>query len=158
MLVNDYPWGRQAGGGAPRISDSGNVDSRYRKQKYTDNNQHNSDEAGIEEYNPFGRAGAGAPLKTTSGKCITSLQVDPDIRFQKQLKREVEQSLVSTHMCTWYVYCMYGSISIIMCTCKSFHVSGNGIIMYACTCTYRDIKILIKKLKQLKQLLKSNLF
>lgn len=90
MLMNDYPWGRQTGGGAPRFSDSGKVDSRFRKQYGNEDSV-----SAVEEYNPFGRSGAGAPIKTTSGKCITSLQGDPDIRFQKQLKREVEQSLVS---------------------------------------------------------------
>ena len=47
-----------------------------------------------EEYHPFGRSGAGAPLKTSSGKLQTSLKADPNIRFQNQLMKEVNDTLV----------------------------------------------------------------
>ena len=48
-----------------------------------------------EEYYPFGRSGGGAPLKTGSGKLQTSLKADPNIRFQTQLMKEVNDTLVS---------------------------------------------------------------
>ena len=48
-----------------------------------------------EEYYPFGRSGGGAPLKTSSGKLQTSLKADPNIRFQSQLMKEVNDTLVS---------------------------------------------------------------
>ena len=48
-----------------------------------------------EEYYPFGRSGGGAPLKTGSGKLQTSLKADPNIRFQSQLMKEVNDTLVS---------------------------------------------------------------
>ena len=47
------------------------------------------------DYNPFGRSGGGAPLKTGSGKLQASVKADPDIRFQDRLKKEVNDSLVS---------------------------------------------------------------
>ena len=48
-------------------------------------------------YYPFGRPGAGAPCRTESGNVITGFAADPDMRFQKQLRREVEYSLVSEY-------------------------------------------------------------
>ncbi len=47
-----------------------------------------------DSYNPFGRSGGGAPVKTISGRCIAARTIAPDIRFQKQLKKVVEQGLV----------------------------------------------------------------
>ena len=46
-------------------------------------------------YNPFGKPGGGAPRRSESGTAITTVAADPNTRFQKQLKREVEHSLVS---------------------------------------------------------------
>ena len=48
-----------------------------------------------EEYYPFGKSGGGAPLKTGSGKLQTTLKADPNIRFQSQLMKEVNDTLVS---------------------------------------------------------------
>lgn len=46
-------------------------------------------------YSPFGQPGAGAPRRSESGGVVTSLRGDPETRFQKQLKREVEGTLVN---------------------------------------------------------------
>lgn len=43
---------------------------------------------------PFGRPGAGAPLRSSSGKVVTSLRADPDTRFQTHLKKEVVDGMV----------------------------------------------------------------
>ena len=88
MLKHHHPWGRQVGGGAPRVSHNGSVDTRLGKLDLEDNS------SSQRAYNPFGRPGGGAPIRTQSGKFVTSLAGDPDIRFQKQLKKEVERSLV----------------------------------------------------------------
>lgn len=45
-------------------------------------------------YDPFGKSGGGAPLKTGSGKLQTSLKADPNIRFQDRLKKEVDETFV----------------------------------------------------------------
>ena len=58
-----------------------------------------------EEYQPFGRPGAGAPLRTASGELHTQIPTNPTIRFQDHLKGEVEGSLVSCNV--EYSVCVY---------------------------------------------------
>lgn len=48
----------------------------------------------IDRYTPFGKPGAGAPLKSHDGHVDTSIRAHPETRFQKHLKKEVENSLV----------------------------------------------------------------
>ena len=50
-----------------------------------------------DSFDPFGKPGAGAPRRSDSGNVMASIVADPDTRFQKQLKREIEHSLVSVH-------------------------------------------------------------
>ena len=88
MLQQQYPWGRQKGGGAAKVSKSGNLDARYGKVP------DDSCLQDVDLHYPFGRSGGGAPIKTNSGRLVTAVAGDPDIRFQKQLRREVEQTLV----------------------------------------------------------------
>ena len=52
---------------------------------------------GGSDYHPFGKSGGGAPLKTGSGKLQTSLKADPCIRFQNQLKKEVNDTMVGKY-------------------------------------------------------------
>lgn len=47
------------------------------------------------EEGPYGKPGAGAPLRTKSGKVHTQIREDRDIRFQGHLKKEVDDSMVS---------------------------------------------------------------
>ena len=49
-----------------------------------------------EEYAPFGRPGAGAPLMSRDGCVDASLRAHPETRFQNHLHREVNNSLVRT--------------------------------------------------------------
>ena len=48
----------------------------------------------LTKYVPFGRPGGGAPLKSHDGHVDATMRVHPETRFQKHLKREVENSLV----------------------------------------------------------------
>ena len=48
------------------------------------------------DYDPYGRPGAGAPLRTKSGKLTTQIKGTQDIRFQDHLKKEVDH-LVCIH-------------------------------------------------------------
>ena len=50
------------------------------------------------EEDPYGKPGAGAPLRTKSGKVHTQIRGDRDIRFQDHLKKEVDHSMVSWAM------------------------------------------------------------
>ena len=59
-------------------------------------------------YNSFGKPGGGAPRCSDSGNVVASVVADPDMRFQKQLKKEIDQSLVS--MCTC-LCCGFGLVS-----------------------------------------------
>ena len=68
-----------------QLTASGSVDAR--KQRIDPNS---SSPPG-----PFGRPGGGAPLRTSSGRVMATVEGDPDTRFQKHLSREVENSLVS---------------------------------------------------------------
>ena len=106
MLKDYYPWGAQ-GSGAPRVStllsfyfftiitkitDSGSVLAQ--RQKFIETQ---SPPVKLEDsFDPFGKPGAGAPRRSDSGNIMASIVADPDTRFQKQLKREIEHSLVST--------------------------------------------------------------
>ena len=50
-----------------------------------------------DSFDPFGKPGAGAPRRSDSGNVMASIVADPDTRFQKQLKKEIEHSLVSVY-------------------------------------------------------------
>ena len=75
-----------------QLSPSGSTDTR--RQKLDTEQASNGGRPDTPPYDPFGRPGAGAPLRSTSGKMVTSLKADPDTRFQRQLRREVEGPLV----------------------------------------------------------------
>ena len=108
MLKYPYPWGKQRGGGAPKISNSGTMNNCFGKLEFKSNGSSTNKDG----YNPFGRPGGGAPIKSDSGTFVTALVGDPNIRFQKQLKKEINQTLVN---CTiiiivliynyYYCYC-----------------------------------------------------
>ena len=111
MLRSYDPWGKPAPG-APRvngpfcyryfnenplylylylsvqITSNGEIDARRTIRR---------EPAGGAEglHGAFGRPGGGAPLRTDSGHVQVALKADADIRFQKQLKKEVEATLVS---------------------------------------------------------------
>ncbi|KAL5460451.1 hypothetical protein EMCRGX_G033902 [Ephydatia muelleri] len=85
MLRSYDPWGKPAPG-APRITSNGEIDARRTIRR---------EPAGGAEglHGAFGRPGGGAPLRTDSGHVQVALKADADIRFQKQLKKEVEATL-----------------------------------------------------------------
>ena len=74
-------------------SPSGSLVTRKRGLQL-ENTSHINGEQSQDVYYPFGRPGAGAPCRTDSGTVITGLPADPDVRFQKQLKKEVDRTLV----------------------------------------------------------------
>jgi hypothetical protein len=90
MLQDYYPWGGE-GGGAPRFTKSGSVQA-YRKK--LDNHQApaSDDITANDGYSPFGKPGGGAPRRRVSGTIVSKVKIDPDTRFQKHLKKEVECS------------------------------------------------------------------
>lgn len=70
------------------MTSSGKVDARRHRlgfDKATNN---------VLAYDPFGRPGGGAPLVTEDGKVVSVIARDPQIRFQDQLKKEVENTMV----------------------------------------------------------------
>lgn len=69
------PWGK-AGGGAPN--------ERHERSQQV---RRLLDDK--EQTFPFGRPGAGAPLKTNSGNLKTGLSADPEIRFQKRDRNQI---------------------------------------------------------------------
>ncbi|XP_046847080.1 uncharacterized protein LOC124440699 [Xenia sp. Carnegie-2017] len=72
MLKNYNPWGRP-GGGAPRGYNNNQVNANVTKnvQKLKQDNRVTT-----------GAGGGGSPNRTFSGNVVTSLRIDPEIRFQ----------------------------------------------------------------------------
>ena len=48
----------------------------------------------VPAYNPFGRPGGGAPHVTHEGKVKYVNTKDPELRFQRTLRKEVENTMV----------------------------------------------------------------
>jgi len=46
------------------------------------------------DYHPYGRPGAGAPIKSKSGKLATGIKGSRDIRFQDHLRKEVDSLVI----------------------------------------------------------------
>jgi len=83
MLVSyKAPWGK-AGGGAP--NDNEHHERTQQVRRLLDDK---------EQTFPFGRPGAGAPLKTNSGNLKTGLHADPEIRFQKRDRNQIYDVIV----------------------------------------------------------------
>ncbi|KAG1650013.1 hypothetical protein GQR58_028463 [Nymphon striatum] len=91
MLKAYNPWGRP-GGGAPRGSDSNN------KEKFINNLMtYEQDEELDNKKNllSFGKPGNGAPNRTQSGRRVTQVQCDPNLRFQnnKDVRKSIENKI-----------------------------------------------------------------
>lgn len=92
---------------------SGGIAARRQRFDFAEST---SSDGGGGEYNPFGRPGAGAPIRTDSGQMVTSLRADPDTRFQTQLRREVEHSMVRL-MRDYYIFItMYATAAAFIST------------------------------------------
>ncbi len=128
MLKHQYPWGRQRGGGAPKVSPSGTMNARIGKFDFRSNTDTTNDCS----YNPFGRPGGGAPIKSNSGKCVTALVGDPNIRFQKQFKKEIDQTLV-IYICNNVLLLL-----LIYCYCYYIVIVINLLLLHCCY--FRGIK------------------
>ncbi|XP_019854986.1 PREDICTED: uncharacterized protein LOC100636248 isoform X2 [Amphimedon queenslandica] len=87
MLKTYHPWGG-GGGGAPRVTRSGTLLAQ-RRRFLAPTQLKTSDDF----YSSFGKPGGGAPRRSDSGNVDASVVADPDTRFQKQLKKEIDQSL-----------------------------------------------------------------
>ena len=118
LLQKYNPWGRPAPG-APRVrshththtpsichppyhctqwTPSGSLlargDAPISRQRVNEGENESTGNEELTKYVPFGRPGGGAPLKSHDGHVNATMRVHPETRFQKHLKREVENSLV----------------------------------------------------------------
>lgn len=67
-----------------------------RMQKFSAESESLPQSHGSNDYDPYGKPGAGAPLRTRSGKLTTQIKGARDIRFQDHLKKEVDHLVYCT--------------------------------------------------------------
>ncbi|XP_074653419.1 uncharacterized protein LOC141907612 isoform X7 [Tubulanus polymorphus] len=93
MLQRYNPWGKP-GGGAPKTFTDEQVDSNNRKQKFREEDIKVTNQKSLPEFHQqFGKPGAGAPLRSESGKIVTEVHGDPLIRMHIGQNEQIKANI-----------------------------------------------------------------